>query len=99
MNKVGREREKSLETCKLGKSNNEVVGFVYPPARFPADKMAMMGVRVRAWIWARPQKRSLSSAIARITGGVVNIVPRKLGEKMGACWGCGEAEETRASIP
>ena len=57
-------REKPLEISKLKKSIKEGVGFVYSPARFPEDMMAMMGAPVWARTWASSRKRSPSSAIA-----------------------------------
>jgi len=48
--------EKPLEISKLKMSIKEGVGFVYSPARFLEDMMAMMGAPVRARTWASPRK-------------------------------------------
>ena len=52
---------------------------------FPEAMMAMTGVPVQSWIQASPRKRSPSSAIAQISRGMVNMIPRRLGEEMGTC--------------
>ena len=61
------------------------VGFVYPPARFPEDTMALTGVPVWAWIWARPRERSPSSAITHTPRGMGNTSPRRLEKKAETC--------------